>query len=675
MGLPEIDSSLFFLINSNLQSGFLDVVMSFVTDNSKIVFLPLLIWIVSRERSNTWSYLVISLIAVAFADGGGGVLKHLIARPRPCVALEGVHLLAGCGQSFSMPSNHATNAFAFAMTIWFLRKDAVTSFFVFVAAVIGFSRVYVGVHYPSDVVAGALYGAGCAFAAVKLFHWALDVYRRRDYDRALFLLVALFSLFRVYYIITGPFDLSPDEAHYWEWARRPDWSYYSKGPMIAYLIYAGTALFGNTVFGVRIFAVLLSALSSVVMYALGGRLYDKRTALVAALLIQVVPLYSVYGVLLTIDSPFIFFWILSLFLFWKAITTRAPEGMEGSGMTYWVLLGFSVGLGLLTKYTMAFFYVSGLFFFVAYKDARRYLFQKGPYLSLLVSLLVFSPVIFWNAGHGWVTVRHTAGQAHVADGLTISVKSFFEFLGSQAGVITPLLFVLLFVALWRMKKDREGEFAFWFSVPVVLFFILKSLQGKVQANWALPAFATGFVAFSAYFAGGASSRQSRSRTIPVLSVMLAFAVTAFAHFPAVLHLPPKMDPTMRLVGWKELGDETSRIYEGLSAEGHAFILSDSYQIASELAFYMKGEPTTYCINLGRRMNQYDLWPGYERYRGYSAVVVTDGERDLPPEVGSIFGRCEKIPVRIALKGEKIMKFTAFKCYDFRGVKSRPPETY
>ena len=94
---------------------------------------------------------------------------------------------------------------------------------------------------------------------------------------------------------------------------------------------------------------------------------------------------------------------------------------------------------------------------------------KGPYLAFIISLIVFSPVIVWNANHDWITFKHTAGQAHMAEGIRISLKSFFEFLGSQFGVITPLLLVLMIVSVWKFRKMSRGNFLFWFSIPVLVF--------------------------------------------------------------------------------------------------------------------------------------------------------------------------------------------------------------
>ncbi len=680
MGLSELDVSVFFIINKNLQNGLFDVLMPFLSNNPRLVFLPLLLWVFAKEGRKAWSSVAIAGLAYALADSGGNILKQLIARPRPCSVLEGVRLLAGCGNSFSMPSNHAINAFGVAAAFWFLRKDFVTGFYLFVAAAIGFSRVYIGVHYPADVLAGALLGVGVAYAAVVLSLRAAAMYRREDYSRLLFLGIVLISILRIYYIQTGPFDLSADEAHYWEWSRRLDLSYYSKGPLIAYLIHAGTLIFGNTVLGVRVFAVVLSALSSLALFKLGKHLYDGRTGFFSALLVQVVPLYSTYGVLMTIDSPFMFFWILSLLLFWKTMEAGDPEVPRKTGMLVWVLLGVSIGLGLLAKYTMAFFYLSGFLFYIFNKDSRRLFLEKGPYVATAVSLIVFSPVIIWNAGHGWVTLKHTAGQAHLSDGLVLSPKYFFDYIGSQLGVITPVLFVLLFIALWKLKGDKKGSFLFWFSVPIFVFFALKSIQGKVQGNWALPAYAAGFIAFPAYFVKKTALAKKSYRWLVAVSIALALVLTCVAYYPSLLKfLPPRIDPTarltMKLLGWKELGEQTSGIYKELSSEGPAFVFSDSYQISSELAFYMQGNPVTYCVNFGRRMDQYDLWPGFGKDIGYNALFVAFDDTELPQELAHAFARSEKIPVIIALKRDRIMKFTVFKCYDFKGIKSSFPETY
>jgi undecaprenyl-diphosphatase len=675
MSLPEIDSALFFLLNKSLQNSFFDVVMPFITKNAKLVFLIPVFWAAAKEKKAVLQLLFVSLIAVALADGSGHVLKDIIARERPCNTLTDINLLIGCGHSYSMPSNHATNSFAFAMTFFILRKNIIGYLSLAAAALIALSRVYVGVHYPFDVLAGALIGICSAYAAVMIYRWGKRIYLEKTYGEALALSLLLISLFRIYFILTGPFDLSPDEAHYWEWSRHLDWSYYSKGPMIAYLIYLGTSLFGDTVLGVRIFAVVLSAASSLLLYLMGKELYDEKTGLASALLIQIVPLYSVFGILFTIDSPFMFFWILSLYLFHRLIQRQLHQDRKILSDYYWLLLGVSVGLGLLTKYTMAFFYISGFLFMLSSKDTRQLLKTPGPYIALIMSLVVFSPVIFWNAANGWVTLKHTAGQAHVAEGLKISPKSFFEFIGSQLGVITPVLFILIAIALWRLRRDRKGSILFWLSVPTIAFFILKSLQGKVQANWALPGYATGFLAFSAYYIRDISLLRKSRKILVISGIVLAFLVTVFAHFPEVLPIPQKKNPTKKLVGWRELGAEASIIYREMSQSDPVFIFSDKYQVSSELAFYMEDHPATYCINLGRRMNQYDLWPGFGGFIGHNAVFVRTSQSELPEEVGEVFEHCEKQFIDVKTKQKKIMKFTIFKCYDFKGMKMKQTESF
>src|SRR5208283_5074762 len=190
-------------------------------------------------------------------------------------------LLVGCTSSGSMPSNHAVNSFAYAITLFYLTRNYIgiagRLYPLALASLVALSRVYVGVHYPADVLAGALLGTTVSLLLIVLYKFALRRYKTSPEVTLLFAGLTAISVFRIYYILHGPLDLSPDEAHYWEWSRRLDLSYYSKGPMIAYLIFVGTHLFGNSVFGIRVLAIVFSALSSLYIFKLVKIMYENAS--------------------------------------------------------------------------------------------------------------------------------------------------------------------------------------------------------------------------------------------------------------------------------------------------------------------------------------------------------------------------------------------------------------
>jgi undecaprenyl-diphosphatase len=710
MSLHEIDIHSFFFVNKNLQNSIFDVIMPFITDRYYLLIFALAIWLAVKEKKNVIAPVLIAILSIALSDWVSNMLKHLIERPRPFIALESVKLLVGQGGSFSMPSSHAANSAAIIFSLSFRAKRWVMWSILAIALLVSFSRVYIGVHYPSDVIVGAVVGIIVSLFVIQMYKWSEFGFRSKPFTTMLLISLIGFSLLRIYYITRGIIDLSPDEAHYWEWSRRLDLSYYSKGPMVAYLIAIGTAIFGNSVFGIRILAVIFYALSSIFLYLLGKKLFDEKTGVAAAILIQIVPLYTTYGVLFTIDSPFIFFWILSLYLFYRVIEQQSAVSSQQSAKLetlnskhppqspldkggikggYWLLLGIVVGLGLLTKYTMAFFYLCAFLFLLSSYQNRKLLLTKWPYISLVLSLIVFSPVIFWNANHDWVTLKHTAGQAHISSQWSVIsdrwVKDFFEFLGSQIGVITPILFIMIFYAIFKLRtlplelktknSKLKTDFLFWFSVPIILFFLLKSLQGKVQANWALPGYATGFVAFSWLFIGRWELTKRWLRSIIVVGVVFSFIASSASYVLPFFELPPKRDPSSRIRGWKEVGAEVSRLSDELSKKGPFFIFSDRYQVSSELAFYIKGNPVTYCMNMGRRMNQYDLWPGFNNLIHFNALFVTIGDMQIPEIFSRSFDRCEKNNFNVYSGEIKLREYSILTCYDFKGLEQREIESY
>ncbi len=155
----RVDTALFMLINNTLSSYVLDVIMPFITDKSHLIIpaVILIILVIIRHKSAEIRTVIVLILTILMTDFTASVLKDIVMRVRPCHAIDGVHLLTGCGGSYSFPSNHAANITA-AMVFLSLRYRKYTPLFLFFAAAVSYSRVYVGVHYPIDVIGGALLG-------------------------------------------------------------------------------------------------------------------------------------------------------------------------------------------------------------------------------------------------------------------------------------------------------------------------------------------------------------------------------------------------------------------------------------------------------------------------------------------------------------------------------------
>src|SRR5262245_47885710 len=168
-----------------------------------------------------------------------------------------------------------------------------------------------------------------------------------------------------------PLDLAPDEAHYWDWSRHLDWSYYSKGPLVAYLIRASVAVTGpwfETFSGtempaVRLPAVLCGSLLLASLYVLTVQVYRRERLAVAVVALSLtVPLFTVGSSLMTIDSPYTCCWGWALVLGYQALF----RGSRGA----WPVLGLVAGLGILAKYTMILWLLSVTLFLLTSAEHR-----------------------------------------------------------------------------------------------------------------------------------------------------------------------------------------------------------------------------------------------------------------------------------------------------------------
>ena len=482
------------------------------------------------------------------------------------------------------------------------------------------------------------------------------------------LVLAALTGLRVAFLAFGNLDLSPDEAHYWEWSRRLDLSYYSKGPLIAYLIAGLTTVFGTSAFGIRLGAVGLSLLASWAIYRLGRELFGQpEPGALAVIGLQLTPLVWAGSLLTTIDSPFVVAWTLGLW--------AAHRALVGGGAVAWLLLGLAVGVGSLAKYTMLFVLPALALYLWLAPERRPSLRAQGPVLALLTALVALAPVLIWNVRTGWVSARHVASQGR---GGGFTLEHLAEFLGSQILVLTPVIAALLGWGLWVgvregfVRRREPYRFLLAFAAPVLGTYVVVGLQGKVQANWA----AAAYPPLALATAGLLLERRARLAAPPrraqagllIIAGAVALSFCALGHVIGRLDLPRRFDPTARLRGWTELGRAVGVTVERMPDPQRTFLVSNRYQVTSELAFYVPGRPPAYNFNLGRRLNQYDFWESPDSRLGWDAVYVEEGANRLDRRVRAAFTHVDPPIVLEITRGERVIRvFSLHRAYGFLGA--------
>lgn len=425
--------------------------------------------------------------------------------------------------------------------------------------------------------------------------------QNRFYFRAALGVIAFGTLFHLAY--STHLELVGDEAYYWLWSRHPDICYLDKGPMVAWFIRAGTALFGQTVFGVRFFAVLLASGTGVAMLLLGRRLFSDRVAFWAIVTSAFIPLFAVGSSLMTIDTVYVFFWSWAALAFWWAKDQRA--------LGPWILTGVFVGLGLLSKYTAAIELLSFAAFCLWDRPSRVHFRRATFWVMLATALLFLAPAVIWNIQHHWPTSRWLLARGGLDKGGGLHPGFALDFLGAQAGVISPFLFLgLIFVFCrprwWRALQPATGYAAALF-LPLFGLYLLLSFHYRGQPNWTAAAYIGGVLLLTAEWLDLVRRRPSR-RWLCLAALVVATLETAILLETRWLHLPHKRDPLDRARGSRDLAAQV-QLWQKVT--GAKFIIADHYMTAALLSFYLPGQPEVFVPIEPRPRDQLELWPTYD----------------------------------------------------------------
>jgi 4-amino-4-deoxy-L-arabinose transferase-like glycosyltransferase len=431
--------------------------------------------------------------------------------------------------------------------------------------------------------------------------------------------------------------LTFDEAYYWTWSKHLAGGYYDHPPMVAVLIRLGTLVAGDTELGVRLASVLLAIPMSFAVYRTAELLFgSRRLAATATILLNITLMAAVGTMIVTPDAPLLVASSFVLFYLAKVLATERGA--------WWLAVGAAVGLALLSKYTALFFGPAILIWLVAVPKLRRWLVSPWPYLGGVLAFAIFSPVIFWNANHQWMSFLKQFGRARIEDFTLVYIG---EIIPTQIAFATPFVFVLGVMglyALWRRKAGASParvliSSTFW---TITLYFVWHSLHSRVEANWFGPV----YPAFAIAAAVAGNLVQWRGRTKRTVEFCLRWAAPSGIVLFALVVVQAntgvltgyRRDASVRSVGigWRDAAREVEAVRR---REGATCVLALDYGTTSWLAFYL---PKGSCVaQRGQRFRWVNM-PEPDPAQLESKLLYVDEAREDQPLLKKDFARVQKV---------------------------------
>ncbi|MCC6231469.1 MAG: glycosyltransferase family 39 protein [Verrucomicrobiales bacterium] len=501
------------------------------------------------------------------------------------------------------------------------------------------------------------------------------------WNRRFWVMVGTVLVLRVLYAWVFPLDLAPDESYYWDWGRRLDIGYYSKPPMVGWLMGLAGFLGGNTQFGVKVFPAVLATAALVFVYLLGRSMFGARAGFWAAALMVASPAAVALGAFFTIDAPLMLFWSASLYFAWRCLQEGANHSWRNT-----LLLVACLGLGFLTKQIHCLFPLLYLLALAATAGLRPA--AQPVRVAAVVGLpfLFLLPPVLWNWRHDWITFRHTVEELEDRPWqLSRSLKFVGEFLGGQAGLGGGITWILMMLALaiavrgWR-TRNPQGRFLLAFSLPGVLAFLGLSVFQRVEQNWPMVFYVAAAVLAAGWLAREEAPPRAGASALKWAVRLGGFLGVALMLVPFVLPWSPwagsKSDPTARVRGWRELATAVEPVRRAVPRPERTLVLApDDRYAASALAFYLPDQPRTFCWESKDRLeSQYGIWgrPGAE-WAGWDALVIARNPLDAKlKDVAQRFDKWESrgtITLSLGRQKARDRRYVVFV-----GQGYRPPET-
>lgn len=460
-------------------------------------------------------------------------------------------------------------------------------------------------------------------------------------------------------VVATYLGLTDDEAYYRLWALLPALSYLDHPPMAGWVIAAGRMIGGDTAFGVRLAALVAFAAGTVALWRGCLILYGEAVAALAVLFSLAMPLMAAGGIVITPDGPSVMSYTLT---FWAL-----AELHRSGNANWWLAVGLTAGLGLLSKYTNLFLGASILLWLLAVPSARAWFTRWQLWAGGAIAVACASPVVYWNAQNGWASFEKQFGR--VTDGSGITAKYLLEAVGGFFGLASPVIAVLAIAGLVflfrRIRRERSSADTLVVAMiaPALVYFAVHGLHSRVQANWLAPLYP--FFAICAAIAVVHAIPQPRKKPLVLWGLGVGLMLCALLYVHALMPIDnglARKDPTDQMRGWSGLAGRIEILRE---REGAAWVATSSYATTGQLAFAFKDRTAVH--QLDHRIRYQHLPEPDAALTGQPGLYVELERRQNPALLNRRFGSVRKLEtLERSYDGEPVARYSVYRISEAKG---------
>ncbi len=369
-----------------------------------------------------------------------------------------------------------------------------------------------------------------------------------------------------------------EEAYYWNYSQHLDWSYLDHPPMVALLIKLFTTILGSYEFSVRFASLFCWFISCFFSYKL-SELIQAQSGRYAILLLAILPFFFFQSIIITPDVPLISAWSACLYFLFRALVLNQAR--------CWYSAGFWLGLGLLSKYTICLLILATLAYVISQKKLHFWFKRKEPYLALIIAFLLFTPVLYWNIQHDWVSFIFQSSRRFNA---TTSLNIHY-LIGIVLFFITPLgIWALIHLikknTFFNLAEDKK-RFLQYFTCTPLLFFAVYSLNHEVNFNWSGPLFLA-LIPWVALLILNNPLKRTLWFSMSIFLLIIYSTILITISLNKINYIQQKI--FIKIIAWDDLIKKLNAIASDQEQTHHKpviFVPLDNYPINSELAFYQQ----------------------------------------------------------------------------------------